>query len=35
MADDGVYETTASEVRNLQRFFRICADRGFGLVGWY
>jgi hypothetical protein len=35
MAEDGVYETTASEVRNLQRFFRICADRGFGLVGWY
>ena len=22
-------------VRDLGRFFRICADRGLGLVGWW
>jgi len=26
--------TTAFEVRELRRFFRICADRGLGLVSW-
>jgi hypothetical protein len=35
MAENGVYETTASEVRNLRSFFRICADRDLGLIGWY
>jgi hypothetical protein len=29
------YETTADEIRELRRFFRICADRGLGLVGWW
>jgi hypothetical protein len=23
------------EIRDLQRLFRICADRGLGLVAWY
>ena len=22
------------EIRDLQRFFRLCADRGLGLIGW-
>jgi hypothetical protein len=22
------------EIRDLQRFFRICAERGLGLIGW-
>jgi hypothetical protein len=30
----GVYATSAVEVRELRRFFRICADRGLGLVAW-
>jgi hypothetical protein len=29
-----VHATSALEVRELRRFFRICADGGFGLVGW-
>jgi hypothetical protein len=29
-----VYETTAGEIRGLTAFFRICADRGLGLVAW-
>jgi hypothetical protein len=31
---DGVYATTAVEVRELRTFFRICANRGLGLVSW-
>jgi hypothetical protein len=30
----GVHPTTATEVRELRTFFRICANRGLGLVGW-
>ena len=26
---------SAREIRDLARFFRICADRGLGLIGWY
>ena len=29
-----VYATSAHEVYELRRFFRICADRGLGLVSW-
>jgi hypothetical protein len=29
-----VHATSALEVHELQRFFRICADRGLGLVSW-
>jgi hypothetical protein len=25
----------AGEIRDLAKFFRICADRGLGLIGWY
>ena len=30
-----VHATTATEVRYLGAFFRVCADRGLGLVGWW
>lgn len=23
-----------SEIRNLQKLFRVCADRGLGIIGW-
>lgn len=29
-----VHATSALEVHELRRFFRICADRGLGLVSW-
>ncbi len=29
-----IYETSALEVRQLRTFFRICADRGLGLIAW-
>lgn len=29
-----VYATTAAEIRELARFFKLCADRGLGLVAW-
>lgn len=31
----GYGTVTANEVGNLRRFFRICADRGLGLIGWW
>jgi hypothetical protein len=34
-AEDATYPTSAHEVVELRRFFRICADRGLGLVGWW
>ena len=30
-----VHATTASEIRSLAAFLRVCADRGLGLAGWY
>jgi hypothetical protein len=33
MADEH-YAPSAHEVRELQTFLQICADRGLGLVGW-
>jgi hypothetical protein len=30
----GAHPASAVEVGELRRFFRICADRGLGLVGW-
>jgi len=29
-----VYDITALEARELRTFFRICAHRGLGLIGW-
>lgn len=31
---DRIHATTVFEVLELRRFFRICADRGLGLVSW-
>ena len=28
------YPVTGFEVEELRRFFRLCADRGLGLIGW-
>ena len=28
------YQNTPDEVRMLQKFFHICAERGIGIVGW-
>jgi hypothetical protein len=28
------YPVSAVEVEELRRFFRLCADRGLGLIGW-
>ncbi|MHB8958938.1 MAG: hypothetical protein ACYDAN_04860 [Candidatus Limnocylindrales bacterium] len=28
------HPVTGSEVAELRRFFRVCADRGLGLIGW-
>jgi hypothetical protein len=30
-----VHATTASEIRSLGAFLRVCADRGLGLAGWW
>ena len=32
---DDHYPATETEVVNLRRFFRVCAERGLGLVGWW
>jgi hypothetical protein len=29
------YPVTIEEVESLRGFFRICAERGLGLIGWY
>jgi hypothetical protein len=29
------YPVTVEEVENLRAFFRVCAERGLGLIGWY
>lgn len=29
------YPATEAEVVSLRRFFRVCADRGLGLIGWW
>jgi hypothetical protein len=31
----GYGTATEHEVAELRRFFRICADRGLGLIGWW
>ena len=31
---EGYEDCTVAELIDLQRFFRICADRGLGLIGW-
>jgi len=33
-AADWVYKNTAQEVVELRKFFKVCAERGLGLVGW-
>ena len=32
---DDHYPATPTEVEHLRRFFRICAERGLGLIGWW
>jgi hypothetical protein len=32
---DDHYPATAAEVVSLRRFFRICTERGLGLIGWW
>lgn len=32
---DEVHSPTVSEVRSLGTFFRVCAERGLGLTGWW
>ena len=32
---DDHYPATQAEVVSLRRFFRVCADRGLGLIGWW
>jgi hypothetical protein len=32
---DDHYPVTAGEVRALRDLFRLCADRGIGLLGWW
>ncbi len=29
------YAATEAEIESLRRFFRICAERGLGLIGWW
>lgn len=33
-SNDRHYKNTPNEVRMLQKFFRICAERGIGIVAW-
>lgn len=32
---DDRYPVTVEEVEQLRAFFRVCAERGLGLVGWW
>jgi hypothetical protein len=32
---DDHYPVTVEEVEQLRAFFRVCADRGLGLIGWW
>jgi hypothetical protein len=32
---DDHYPATPMEVEHLRRFFRVCAERGLGLIGWW
>ena len=32
---DDHYPVSVEEVESLREFFRICAERGLGLIGWY
>jgi hypothetical protein len=32
---DDRYPVSEVEVRELRRFFRLCAERGLGLIGWW
>jgi hypothetical protein len=32
---DDHYPVTVEEVEQLRAFFRICAERGLGLIGWW
>ena len=31
----GRYAVVAAEILELRRFFRLCAERGLGLIGWW
>jgi hypothetical protein len=34
-SEELVYPASVSEIVELRQFFRICAERGLGLVGWW